>query len=62
MANPPVIPQIIVEDRIIANILTAIKQLLDLREGRTQSKGQKFVTHDELKKELDALNKRIDSL
>lgn len=59
MANPPVIPQIIVGDKILANILQSIKNLLDLREGRTQAKGQRYVTYDEFKKEIDAINSKL---
>lgn len=62
MANAPVIPQIIHDDKRLVSILSPIKQLLDLREGRSGNSGQKVVTEERLAEALKEVYARIAAI
>ena len=52
-ATIPAIPDVLIEDEEIRNILLAIKQIAEIREGRRGDTGLRFVSYDEL---VDYLN------
>ena len=58
------IPQVVTGDRMLQNILSSIKYVIDIREGRgTAGDGKKWVTFDDLWAAIkDVEDKRVSSL
>lgn len=47
-AEVPAIPDVLIEDADLRNILLALKTIAEIREGRHQDTGQRFITYYEL--------------
>ncbi len=52
-AEIPAVPDVLIEDEKIRDILLSIKQIVEIREGRRGDTGQRFITYYEL---VDYLN------